>query len=534
MIFPLSMSERWEHFQKNFLWLEDLGFGLDTSQVHFSEHFEAQMQPKVEDAHRAMAALEAGAMANLDEKRPVGHYWLRDPEIAPTDRIRGEILALQRDIGDFVRSVHTGRLAGDGGPFENLLCIGIGGSALGTRFVAHALQDLPRRHRMELQVMDNTDPDGIDQILGRWRDELGRTLVLVISKSGTTPETCNGMRETQRAYGQKGLTFARHAVAITGPDSRLDQEAKKADWLHVFPLWDWVGGRTSVMSAVGLLPLALLGVDTPSLLEGARAMDRRTRRAGEQNPAMRLALAWYAATNGRGEKAMVVIPYKDRLALLTPYLQQLVMESLGKRADFDGNPLRQGLTVYGNKGSTDQHSYVQQLRDGLQNFFVTFVEVLRDRVKAEQREVLPVTTGDYLEGFLLGTREALTEEACDTITLTLRELDAASVGLLIALYERAVGFYAQLIRVNAYHQPGVEAGKKAAQSLLQVQEFLGKILDAGGGEWTVEELEEPLRAQGQLVEFELIFKILEHLVANGRLRVERREDIQGNRYAKNT
>jgi glucose-6-phosphate isomerase len=322
-------------------------------------------------------------------------------------------------------------------------------------------------------------------------------------------------------------------VAITCKGSLLEQEAKKGGWLQVFPMWDWVGGRTSVMSAVGLLPLALTGIDTRGFLTGAREMDSLTREVDERNPAMRLALAWYAATNGRGEKDMVIIPYKDRLSLLTPYLQQLVMESLGKRVDFDDNVVRQGLTVYGNKGSTDQHSYIQQLRDGLQNFFVTFIEVLKDRKIPEHQAVLPITTGDHLEGLLLGTREALTGESCDTITITLEEVNATSIGMLIALYERAVGFYAQFIRVNAYHQPGVEAGKKAAQFLLQVQEALDEIFASGEKDLTVERIEELLREKGKSVEFELVFKILEHLVVNGRLSVERYEYIRDNHYTKN-
>jgi glucose-6-phosphate isomerase len=165
---------------------------------------------------------------------------------------------------------------------------------------------------------------------------------------------------------------------------------------------------------------------------------------------------------------------------------------------------------------------------------VTFVEVLKDRKTEERKTVLPLTTGDYLEGFLLATREALAEESCDTITITLGEVNAASIGMLIALYERAVGFYAQFIQVNAYHQPGVEAGKRAAHFLLQVQETLDEIFASDESDLTVERVEELLRERGKSVEFELVFKILEHLVANGRLNVERYAYIRDNRYAKNT
>ena len=144
-------------------------------------------------------------------------------------------------------------------------------------------------------------------------------------------------------------------------------------------MWDWVGGRTSVMSAVGLVPLWLQGLDMQALLDGAAAMDAWTRTHETlKNPAMLLALMWHFAGNGRGEKDMVVLPYKDRLVLFSKYLQQLVMESLGKELDLDGKEVNQGIAVYGNKGSTDQHAYVQQLRDGVHNFFVTFIEVRQD------------------------------------------------------------------------------------------------------------------------------------------------------------
>jgi Glucose-6-phosphate isomerase len=135
---------------------------------------------------------------------------------------------------------------------------------------------------------------------------------------------------------------------------------------RAFPMPDWIGGRTSVMSAVGLLPMALQGFDIDAFLAGAAAMDERTRAPDvAQNAAMLLALMWYYAGNGKGEKDMVVLPYKDRLALFTKYLQQLVMESLGKEKNLAGEIVHQGIAVYGNKGSTDQHSYVQQLRDGV-------------------------------------------------------------------------------------------------------------------------------------------------------------------------
>jgi glucose-6-phosphate isomerase len=271
---------------------------------------------------------------------------------------------------------------------------------------------------------------------------------------------------------------------------------------------DWIGGRTSVMSAVGLVPMALLGFDIDAFLAGAAAMDARTR-APEvaQNAAMLLALMWYYVGNGKGEKDMVVLPYKDRLALFTKYLQQLTMESLGKEKNLAGEIVHQGIAVYGNKGSTDQHSYVQQLRDGVLNFFVTFVEVRNDRRGARFEVEDDITSGDYLQGFLRGTRSALYEKGRESITMSIPQADAFNIGLLIALYEPAVGYYASLVNINAYDQPGVEAGKKAASKLLQLQKQVHEKLSDEGK--TAEEIAYAIDADP-----EDVFHLLRHLASN--------------------
>jgi glucose-6-phosphate isomerase len=257
-----------------------------------------------------------------------------------------------------------------------------------------------------------------------------------------------------------------------------------------------------------MVPLMLQGIAMKDLLDGAAEMDIWTRAAEPlQNPAMLLALMWHYAGNGKGEKDMVVLPYKDRLVLFSKYLQQLVMESLGKRLDVDGNVVSQGIAVYGNKGSTDQHAYVQQLRDGVHNFFVTFVEVRKDRAGAMFEVEPETTTGDYLQGFLRGTRSALFESGRESITVSLPEVTPRSVGALIALYERAVGFYGSLVRVNAYHQPGVEAGKKAATAVLALQH---SVLHAvGKAPKTASEIAEALQEDA-----ESVYHVLRHLVAN--------------------
>jgi len=278
-----------------------------------------------------------------------------------------------------------------------------------------------------------------------------------------------------------------------------------------------VGGRSSETATVGLLPAALQGIDIDQFLAGAAACDELTRQPdASTNPAARLALAWHHSCNGKGEKDMVILPYKDRLELLSRYLQQLIMESLGKEKNIDGEVVNQGIAVYGNKGSTDQHAYIQQLRDGVPNFFATFIEVLEERTgEVFHVEQEMITSGDYLSGFFQGTRKALYESGRESITLTVDDVSPFSVGVLIALYERSVGFYASLINVNAYHQPGVEAGKRAAERVIEVQLAIFEcLMRRDGNPMSVEDL--AMETQS-VDDTETIYKICEHLAANGRM-----------------
>ena len=473
--------------------------------------------PRLRAALAAMERLEAGAIANADENRRVGHYWLRAPERAPEPSITAEIHASWDQIDSFAAAIARGTItAADGQRFTAILLVGIGGSALGPQLLSDALGG-------RLHVLDNTDPDGIHRTLAGL--DLPHTLVLVTSKSGATAETRNGMLEVAAACTHQGLAFPRQAVAITGPGSNLDKLAHEQGWLARFPLWDWVGGRTSVLAPVGLLPAALLGLDWRALLRGAAAMDVATRNPDlQKNPAALLALAWHKLTDGHGRKAMVVLPYADRLVLLSKYLQQLVMESLGKRLDRQGHEVWQGLTVYGNKGSTDQHAYVQQLRDGLPDFFAAFVRVLDPGVH-NPIEVEPgVTSGDCLDGFYQGTRRALAEQDRKSLTLTLERIDAATLGAVLALFERSVGLYAELIDINAYHQPGVEAGKLAARAVLDLQHRLVTAL--GPSPQSLEALATTLAAEPLA-----LWQIARRLALLGRIRGESLADPAHARFA---
>jgi len=508
---PRMTRGLWDRYREYLTVHPSINLRFDPSRMKFTGDFLAKMEPAMQQAFAAMAALEGGAIANPDEKRMVGHYWLRDATRAPDVQLRDEITETLARIKRFAGDVHNSRVRGERGHFLNLLVIGIGGSALGPEFVHAALGTTA--DRMKVHFFDNTDPDGMDKVLARLDGYLDETLTCVISKSGGTKETRNGMLEAQAAYQRAGLDFGKHAIAVTGVGSELDRFASDKGFLARFPMWDWVGGRTSELSAVGLVPAALQGLDIDAILEGARACDEVTRgKVTRKNPAAMLALMWYWAGNGRGEKDMVILPYKDRLELFSRYLQQLVMESLGKEKALDGKVVHQGIAVYGNKGSTDQHAYVQQLREGVHNFFVTFIEVLRDRQGKSMFVEDEATSGDFLEGFYLGTRRALYENERESITITIDRVDALAVGVLIALYERAVGFYASLVGINAYHQPGVEAGKKAATAVLALQKNILALLGEKRGQALG--LDEIAQAIGARDEIETVYKILEHAAAN--------------------
>lgn len=509
----MSSLATWRRFQESFYHDGGTGISLDWSRMDMEPGFLQRMEEPLAKAFAAMDELEAGAIANPDEDRMVGHYWLRTPDLAPAAEIGQEIRTTLERLQKFAQDIHLGRIRPEKAErFTRILSVGIGGSALGPEFVSAALRS--PEDPLQIHFFDNTDPDGMDRVLADIGGDLHRTLTVVISKSGGTKETRNGMLEAQDAYDRAGLNFGRHAVAVTGAGSELDRYAQLHRWLERFPMWDWVGGRTSELSAVGLLPAALQGFDVVAMLEGAAEMDQLTRaKEWRQNPAALLALSWYRATGGKGEKDMVVLPYSDRLELLSRYLQQLVMESLGKERDLQGNVVHQGIAVYGNKGSTDQHAYVQQLREGVDNFFATFVVVLEDRRHPSMEVEEGVTTGDYLNGFWQGTREALTEKGRLSLTLAVPTVNERSVGQLIALYERAVGLYASLVGINAYHQPGVEAGKKAAGEVLAVQAGLLEVLRTAPEALSPEEI---AAAMGQPERVETVFLVARHLAANVR------------------
>ena len=502
-----KIQHNWDRFC-DFLWHnQELGFWLDVSRMNITSEDLHIYQSAFDKSFTAMQDIEDGKIANKDENRQVGHYWLRNPKISPNDFIKNSINEQITSLNNFAINILEGGIKNDNDEtFTDVLWIGIGGSSLGPLLIVEALQEVNKGLRFHF--LDNVDTEGISNLEKELNDSISRTLVVVVSKSGGTPEPKLGMEQFRHFVESKGLNWSAQSIAITMESSKLDQIAFNEKWLARFDLPDWVGGRTSITAAVGLLPAALVGSNINHFLEGASLMDSITRdRNIKNNPAALLALSWLKAGNNKGLRDMVVLPYKDRLQVFSRYLQQLVMESLGKKEDRLGNIVHQGIAVYGNKGSTDQHAYVQQLRDGIDNFFVTFIEVLKDN--NDISTINDKNPGDYLSGFLQGTRKALTESNRQNLTITIREFNEQSLGALIALFERAVGLYAEIVNLNAYHQPGVEAGKKAASDILVLQTKIEKVLK-DNKQLSIEEINLHIPN----VTIEEIFWILRHLTYN--------------------
>ncbi len=513
MSFPdfsaIDSQTQWQRFCDLLWYHDDLGIWLDVSRMHLNSSDLETLTPRLEQAFKAMEALEGGAIANPDEERQVGHYWLRHPPLAPDHKVGLSISEEIDAIDEFGKAILDGSIkAPNGESFTDVLWIGIGGSALGPLLMIRALQE--QDVGLPFHFFDNVDPNGMNRVLSGLGDRLLTTLAITVSKSGGTPEPHLGMEQARHRLESTGGIWPEQSVVVTMAGSKLDQQAQKENWLKRFDMFDWIGGRTSITSAVGLLPGALIGCDIRGFLAGAAQMDEATRASDvRKNPSALMAASWYVAGEGKGKRDMVVLPYRDRLEVFSRYLQQLVMESLGKRLDRNGDEVHQGIAVYGNKGSTDQHAYVQQLRDGIDNFFVTFIEVLRD-----VEEIPPINgerPGDFLDGFLQGTRSALTEGGRQSLSISMRNFDARRLGALIALFERAVGFYGELVNVNAYHQPGVEAGKKAAAAVINLQGQVEEVLSDGGSR-SAAEIQQAIGSGTN----EAIFWILRHLTANNR------------------
>ena len=397
---------------------------LDCRDMGLSPEFLSNCNKRIEASFDLVRRLEAGEAVNISEGRRVGHYWLRAPLLAPTPEIAGEIGTEIERIKEFGAAMRD--------KLDLVVYIGMGGSVLGPQLLDDALEG----NGPDFAFIDNCDPDGIERVLRKAEGK--RTLYVVVSKSGSTAETAWSMDYVK----DRTPDFFAKAICVTMPGSKLESAGP---WLKAFYMWDFVGGRTSISSAVGLIVLALKGLDIDGFLKGAADCDAWGRNEDPlANPAMLCALGWLNQVWVKGNKALVVLPYKDSLGLFGKYLQQLIMESLGKEKTMSGDVINHWINVFGNKGCSDQHSFMQQVVASGSGAFLALIRVLGPR------------RGEVLDASVLSAFEALRERGRAAYLITVPEVDEYTLGMLIALFERTVSFYAGMLDINAYDQPAVE------------------------------------------------------------------------------
>ena len=378
-------------------------------------------------------------------------------------------------------TVHTIKqfAEGLGQAHDHVLVLGIGGSALGAKALLNALRrpgwnewdDEGREFFPRLTVLENIDPTSVDAALERIDPR--RVLVNVISKSGGTAETM-AQYLVVRAWLEKALGAAasRHVVFTTDPARGALRELAQRDHVATLDVPVDVGGRFSVLSPVGLLPAALVGIDIDGLLAGARRVLERseTDELLMNPPALYAGLHWSADVQ-LGARVHVLMPYTDRLRDFAEWYRQLWAESLGKRSDREGRVVHTGPTPVAAIGVTDQHSQVQLFMEGPFDKVITFVTVADfgvDLPIPDTGEKLPSDL-EYLPGHTLGellraeyeaTADALAQMGRPSCTLQLPDLSPETVGESIMFFQVATGYAGVWYGINPFDQPGVELGKR--------------------------------------------------------------------------
>jgi len=379
-----------------------------------------------------------------------------------------------RDIAAYAAEAH--------GRFKNVVVLGIGGSALGNIALQTALNspyynlnppaDLPR-----LFVLDNVDPDLVGEFLDQF--DPAESVFNVISKSGGTAETMSQFllfRDALiRRLGED--EHKEHLVITTDEKNGVLREIVEREGYRSFVVPDGVGGRFSVLSPVGLVSSALVGIDVQGLLKGAADMDERAQSAPfADNPVLLHASIQHLMQDAKHKPMAVTFSYSSRLKDVADWYAQLLAESIGKRRSKGGDDVFRGPTPIRAVGVTDQHSQVQLYVEGPFDKWFTLLAVDDPDHAVELPHAYPNLPGvAYLGGRTLkelfqaerdGTRVALTEASRPNATIALEKVDAHAVGQLIYMLELSVAVMGELYDVDAFDQPGVEAGKVAAYALM--------------------------------------------------------------------
>ncbi len=372
---------------------------------------------------------------------------------------------------------------------EVLIVLGIGGSALGNIALQNALNPYTynlmsdrMRNGPQVFVLDNVDPDQIKSVIDVITPKIKKTIVNVISKSGETAETASQFILFRDLLQSKlGKKYKDNILATTDGKGGTLREICTAEGYRTLEVPDGVGGRFSVLSAVGLFSAAMCGIDIDALMEGARAMDKRVKDPDVlKNPAALIAAISYIL-NEKGKVMSVMMPYSTSLYYLGDWFRQLWAESLGKQNGLKKKNVFAGQTPIKALGTTDQHSQVQLYREGPNDKLITFLEVERFHNKlAIPESMKSVETLAYLAGRnfqtlinaeKLGTEYALLESKRPTMTVLFPQITPSAVGQFIYMYETAVSYVGALMEIDTYDQPAVQLGKDATYALMGKKGF---------------------------------------------------------------
>lgn len=367
--------------------------------------------------------------------------------------------------------------------FENILVLGIGGSALGGIAVTEALLkpywNLLTEERREglprIFFLDNIDPDAISSLLDILY--LKKTLVNVITKSGSTAETMSQfMIVKDRLEKELGDTYRYNFVATTDKKTGVLRQIAEQEGYKTFVVPDDVGGRFSVFSAVGLLPLALVGIDIDAIVNGVKDMDLALKNTDiRENIAAQNALIHYLMDTKKGKNLSVMMPYSSRLKYVSDWYVQLWAESLGKNKDKNGADVNIGPTPIKALGATDQHSQIQLYNEGPNNKVINFIRVEEFDTTLEIPRIFEYTGIGYLGGKTINqlinaeadsTRVALSDYCRPTVTITLPKVDGYNVGQLLYMLEVQTAIAGELYNINTFNQPGVEQAKNYTYALM--------------------------------------------------------------------
>ncbi len=440
---------------------------------------------KERGATERFKSMISGAIVNPTEGRAALHTAARDFSGTPVTvngiDVTAEMKRIRDEIREFTKDVHDGRVTGSTGkPFRHVVVIGIGGSYLGTEFVATALQHLGDKS-IELHFLSNVDIHNFGAVVSKIDPEA--TLWIIVSKSFTTAETMANANLAMVFMKDRGLEPERHFISITSKGSPGDNPGSNQTFpvLRSFHMFDFIGGRYSVTSAVGGVPLSLyLGYERfEQFLMGANMMDIHAANAQpEENMPLMAALVGIWNSNFLGYPAQAIIPYASFLAKLAPHVQQLYMESNGKSVTLDGEPLdaKSGVIIFGEPGTNAQHSFFQLAHQGMA-FPIEFIGVVRPWYEKYRSLSRGVTNHQELWANLLAQPRALAEGRDNedphkkfpgnrpSSTILIEDLSPSSVGKLLAFYEARTVYEAFILGINPFDQFGVELGKKLASDI---------------------------------------------------------------------